>query len=127
MSESFNEISRLYARNYSVLEAVKREFLREVDAFLQDVYQEVRSATSDRAQQRITQVGWRYWWIGDKDKDRYPQLSVSGLAPEIVHPGEVKLFATAPRASVDQRRALAAIASRPNPPTSTQLATAQIR
>jgi hypothetical protein len=115
MFESFNETSRLYAKNFSVIEAVKSEFQREVDAFLDGVFQEMRTITSGRLREKRTAGSYRYWWIGEGEKDPwpYPYLWLDSSAVEIVEPGEVRLTAAAPKASPDQRHALASVAKRP--------------
>ena len=98
MFDSFSETARLYAQNYSIVEAVKAEFQRDVDAFLDAIYQQIQSATSGRSRQKTTTT-CRYWWIGGPDKDRYPQLwLINRYAPEIVDPGELELTAIAPTA-----------------------------
>jgi hypothetical protein len=112
MFESFSELSRLYAQNYPVIEAVKTEFQREVDAFLNDVQKAILAATSGASHQKITS-GFRYWWIGGPDKDRHPQVFVFTSAPQIMHPGEVTLNVIAPNASADQLHALVAVARKP--------------
>lgn len=112
MFDSFSELSRLYAQNYSVVEVVKTQFQREVDAFLDEVQEAILTATSGTSHEKITS-GYRYWWIGGSDKDLHPQLFIGTWLPEIVHPGEVILNAVAPNASADQLHALAAVAKRP--------------
>ncbi|SRR6266478_4062939 len=111
MFESFSELSRLYAQNYPVIEAVKADFQREVSGFLDDVQKAIVAATSGTSQQKIT-PDYRYWWIGGSDKDRHPQLFVQSWLPEIIHPGQVTLNGIAPNASAEQLRALAAVAKR---------------
>lgn len=112
MFQPFSEASRLFAQNYSVIEAVKGEFQREVDSFLSSVHQEIQSTTGDNSREKIT-PGYRYWWIGGQDRDKHPQLWVSSSAPEIVHPGKIEFTAVAPSASADQLRALGAVARNP--------------
>jgi hypothetical protein len=113
MFESFNETSRLYAQNFSVIEAVKNEFQRDVNAFLDSVYEEMQAATSGRVREKRTQGAYRYWWIGEGERDLYPQLWVDGSAVTIVDPGEVRLTAIAPKATPDQLRAFASVATKP--------------
>lgn len=116
MGELFSESSRLYAKNYSVIEAVRAEFQREVDVFLDRVYEKIQSATAGRAVQEKSPTN-RYWLIGGPQKDSCSQLmvSVSGAsASRIVEPGEVEFLATAPTASPDELRALASVASSPS-------------
>jgi hypothetical protein len=112
MFNSFSETSRLYAQNYSVIEAVKGEFQKDVDAFLDAVYEKIQSATSGKSRQDIAKARNRSWWIGGPNKDNYPFLWLSGSEPGIVHPGEVVLQACASNASADQLRALKNVASR---------------
>jgi hypothetical protein len=109
MFESFSELSRLYAQNYSVIAFVKTQFQRDVDAFLDEVQKGILVATSGTSRERVTSSSLRYWWIGGSDKDRHPQLFIRTGLPEIVHPGEVILNAIAPSASADQLHALAAV------------------
>jgi hypothetical protein len=112
MFKSFSETSRLYAQNYSVIEAVKAEFQKDVDTFLDSVYEEIQTATAGKSRQEIAKARNRSWWIEGRDKDSYPYLWVWGSAPGIVYPGEVELQACAPNASPGQLRALKDVASR---------------
>ena len=51
MFKAFSETSRLYAQNYSVIEAVKAEFQRDVAAFLDKIYE-----TESKASKFLTDV-----------------------------------------------------------------------
>jgi len=111
--ELFSETTRLYAKNYSIIEAAKGEFQKDVDAFLDKVYEKMGSATSCRLSQQIAkQSGNRCWWIGERDEENCPYLWLSGSAPEIVDPGEITLHVYAEKASPPQLRALKGVASR---------------
>lgn len=113
MFDSFSEASRLYAQNYPVIEVIKSEFERDVNAFLDAVREEISLAVSGRLSEKVTK-GYRYWWVGEeKDKDLYPQFWLESGSTETVYPGAVKLTAIAPAASQDQLRAFAQVATRP--------------
>jgi hypothetical protein len=110
--ELFSETTRLYAKNYSIIEAAKGEFQRDVAAFLNKVYEKMRSETTCKLSQLIgKQAGNRCWWIGAAQEENCPYLWLSGSAPEIVDPGEITLHVYAEKASPDQLRALKGVAS----------------
>ena len=108
----FSETSRLYAQNYKLLEAVKGEFEKDVDALLASVYGKIESATAGRSRQSIVKARNRYWWIGGEDMEDCPYLWLSGSEPEIVVPGEIALQVCAPDGSTGQLRALRNLASK---------------
>jgi hypothetical protein len=113
MFDTFGEAARLYARNYKVVQAVKAEFDRDVNGFLDAVREEVNSSTSGRLKEKITPV-YRYWWLGEDDtKDKYPQFWLESGKPDLVDPGELKLNAIAPQASSEQIAACREVGQRP--------------
>lgn len=111
--ELFSETTRLYAKNYSIIEAAKGEFQKDVTAFLNKVYEKIGSETTCKLSQQIgKQAGNRCWWIGEPQEENCPYLWVSSSAPEIVDPGEITLHVYAEKASPNQLRALKGVASR---------------
>jgi hypothetical protein len=113
MFKSFSETSRLYAQNYSLIEAVEAEFLRDVGAFLDSVYEKIQSATGGKAQQESGHRGNRCWWIGKPDEEDCAYLWVAGSDPNIVHPGQIELQVCAEKASQEQLVALRGVAAKP--------------
>jgi hypothetical protein len=109
--ELFSETTRLYAKNYSIIEAVKGEFERDVAAFLDKVYKTMRSETTSRLSEEARGLT-RSWWIGEPEEENCPYLWLSGSAPEIVDPGEITLRVFAEEASPAQLRALQDVANR---------------
>ena len=117
MFKSFSETSRLYAQNYSLIEAVEAEFLRDVGSFLDSVYEKIQLATGGKAQQELGRKGGgRAWWIGKPDEEDCAYLWVSGSDPNIVHPGQIELQVCAPKASPEQLVALRGVAAKPEFP-----------
>lgn len=113
MFESFSEAAKLYAKNYSVIKAVRTEFEQDIDAFLDCVRDEIRLAIPEGFCEKVTPT-YRYWWIGEeKHRDRFPQFWLEKTRPEIVIPGQLKLTAIAPEASSEQVQRLIAIAEKP--------------
>lgn len=57
----------------------------------------------------------RSWWLANdkQPKEKHPYLWIDSRSPKIVIPGELKLSAGAPSASLEQRGKLAAIAKQP--------------
>jgi len=101
---SFGEAAQLYAENAAIVEVMKKKFYDEVSEFLDQLRQEVENTLSQTVQFKITQGGYRYWWLGDEnsDKDGLNHLWVQTSSPEIVHPGLITLTVIAPQAGKDR-------------------------
>ena len=91
--ELFSETTRLYAKNYSIVEAAKGEFQKDVAAFLNNVYEMMKSETCKLRQE--VKAGYCSWWIGEPEEENCPYLWLSCSAPEIVDPGEITLHVAA--------------------------------
>jgi len=113
MFDGFGETAKLYATYHSVIESVRGDFERDVNAFLDVVREEISSRTDAALREKVTK-GFRYWWIGDdKNKDKYPQLWLESYKAQIVSPGTLKLTAIAPMAREEDLGAFREVSMRP--------------
>jgi hypothetical protein len=112
--ELFSETTRLYAKNYSIVEAAKSEFQKDVAAFLDKVYETMKSETTCRLSQEVgRERANRSWWIGEPEEENCPYLWLDASAAEIVDPGEITLQVCATEGTPPaQLRALKGVASR---------------
>ena len=113
----FSEAAKLYAQHWVVVEAMATEFQKSVDVFLDALYERIGAivAPSQLQQKLVDSTRNRYWWLAedDRDRDAYPQLWLDGRLPTIVVPGELRFTAIAPRATGEQLRRLADLATQP--------------
>jgi hypothetical protein len=110
----FSDAARAYAEHWGVVDAVAKQFNKEVDDFFDALRQRVQDVLPQLKEKKVQSGGSRYWCLADSDRslERHPQLLFGSVAerPEIVTPGRLRVLAIAPTASKEQLPRLVAVA-----------------
>src|ERR1051326_5350093 len=70
----FSEAARLYARDFQIVDSVKRQFDQDVKSFLDAVRDEVRSLRKPEMKEKVQPTGNRFWWLSGASEKNPLQL-----------------------------------------------------
>ena len=111
----FSEAARLYARDFQIVDSVKRQFDQDVKSFLDAVRDEVRSLRKPEMKEKVQPTGNRFWWLSGASEKNPLQLWLEAKKTHaaIIKDEKLQFSAVANEAPAEKQRIYVQFQTRP--------------